>query len=202
MKASLGIHSKAFLVGFLAGVACAWCASAQTNAGNPRLVTKNISLGKVPMLAVEKERVISPDKKHVVFPVLRGGKQTMWHDGIEGPEFDLIGPLSFSPNSQGVLYSARRGGKWRVVVDGKEGPQYDGGGDAIFSRDSRHVAYSAQLGAELRVVVDGTEAKVGVYEPLSSPVFVDPKRISMLARRFDEAFEPEIIRVEIDILDE
>jgi hypothetical protein len=125
-------------------------------------------------------------------------------DGKEGPEVDGLndGTLLFSPDSQRVAYVVRSGDKRRVVVDGEEGAEYDriGDGFPVFSPHSRHVAYPAKRGSKQLVVVGGKESQE--YEAVWPLVFDGPKRIRFVATRYDESLNKELLRVEIEIVEE
>ena len=90
-------------------------------------MTKETSLGKVPLMADLKKLLVSPDRRHLV-------------------------------------YGAKRGSKNLIVVDGKESPEYE-----------------------------------GTWPPL---VFDGPQRIRFVPARFDESFHRELLRVEIEIVEE
>jgi hypothetical protein len=71
---------------------------------------------------------ISPKGQHLAAAVLRGSRQVVVHDGVDGPKFDEIltiqtGDLPkvvFSPDGNRFLYIARLGQEYVVMVDGKE----------------------------------------------------------------------------------
>jgi len=93
-----------------------------------RLLTREVSLGKIHPGIIVESLVVSPDSKHLAYVAVRGEKQFVVVDGEEGKEYDGIGAgtLIFSPDSKHLAYGAERGEKWLVVVDGKEGKEYDG----------------------------------------------------------------------------
>jgi len=74
-------------------------AAPQSNTGNVRLITKETSLGKVPLMAVMKEFLVSPDCRHIAFPVRRGGKWTVCLDGVEGEKYDRAKHSSSVPTA-------------------------------------------------------------------------------------------------------
>lgn len=78
---------------------------------------------------------ISPKGLHVAGVVLRGSRQVLVHDGVEGPKFDQVLNLS----SQG------------------------GGGKVTWSDDGSRHAYHGKLGQEYVIVVDGKEASRGPW---------------------------------------
>ena len=199
----MGICLKFLLAGCLILIVGVLSVFAQTNAGNISLVTKEISLGKVPVMANLEAMVISPDKRHVAYPVMRGGKWTLFHDGKEGPKYDRVSEqdcIRFSPDSQRLAYAARRGDKWLAVVDGKEDPEFDdiAKNFPLFSPNSRRVAYIAKSGKEWIIVVDGKE--VSSYVPIGAPLFESPNKIAIVAGRLDESFNNEVVRLEIEIV--
>lgn len=112
----------------VAGTALACVSSfAGGKAGGIRLVTREVSLGKIDPGIFPETLAVSPDSKRVAYEAGRGKKQLVVVDGVEGKEYDGIGEWSAlsSPDSKRVAYGARRGKKWLVVVDGVEGKEYD-----------------------------------------------------------------------------
>jgi Tol biopolymer transport system component len=139
------------------------CAQRVREGEGIRLLTREVSLGKIHPGIIVESLTVSPDGKHFAYVARRGGKWFVVVDGKEGKEYDEIGegtPI-FSPDSKHFAYVARRGGRWFVVVDGKEGKEYDGigKGTLVFSPDSKHLAYEAMRGGKSFVVVDGKEGK-------------------------------------------
>lgn len=66
--------------------------------------------------------VLSPKGQHVAAAVLRGSRNVVVHDGVDGPKFDEIAPhsITFSPDGTRLGYLARLGQEWVYIVDGKE----------------------------------------------------------------------------------
>ena len=117
-------------LGLLAVVCMAGCgekAVSERQQPNIRLITKEVSLGKLQPGIVGESVVASPDSKRVAYVAQRDGEWLAVVDGIAGEEYDYIGLGGFfSPDSKRVAYAAQRGEKWLVVVDGVEGEGYDG----------------------------------------------------------------------------
>ena len=72
---------------------------------------------------------ISPKGLHLAAVVLRGSRQVLVHDGVDGPRFDRV--LTLSSRSNGVkvawsddgarfAYHGKLGQEYVIVVDGKE----------------------------------------------------------------------------------
>lgn len=78
---------------------------------------------------------ISPKGQHVAAVVLRGSRQVVVHDGVDGPRFDEV--LSV---------------------------QNAGGLKIVFSDDGNRHAYHGRVGQEFVVVVDGKEAARGPWD--------------------------------------
>ena len=78
---------------------------------------------------------MSPKGLHVAGVVLRGSRQVLVYDGVDGPKFDQVLGLS----SQG------------------------GGGKVAFSDDGARFAYHGKLGQEYVVLVDGKEVTRGPW---------------------------------------
>ena len=152
-------------LGLLAVVCMAGCgekAVSERQQPNIRLITKEVSLGKLQPGIVGESVVASPDSKRVAYVAQRDGEWLAVVDGIAGEEYDYIGLGGFfSPDSKRVAYAAQRGEKWLVVVDGVEGIEYDGISDVgiVFSPDSKRVVYAAQRGKKWLEVVDGIDGE-------------------------------------------
>jgi formylglycine-generating enzyme required for sulfatase activity/Tol biopolymer transport system component len=170
-------------------------------AGPPfRLVTREVSLGTLPadtpgtrlehvpdarwlrhpqtritgsQLSENPVVAVSPDARHLAYPVRRGSRWAVVVDGKEDQkQYDEIRSLTFSPDGRRLAFAARRGegaaARWSVVVDGREEKAYDAIVDGpVFSPDGRRVAYHALVvrsrapvwsGGQV-VVVDGKEWK-------------------------------------------
>ena len=68
---------------------------AQTEGGKIRLVTREVSWGKVHPGIVEESLLGSPDSNRFAYVAERGGKQFVVLDGVEGKKYDGIGfPIS------------------------------------------------------------------------------------------------------------
>lgn len=71
--------------------------------------------------------VLSPQGQHVAAVVLRGSRQVLVYDGVDGPPFDeILGDINrrvaitFSPDGRRYGYVGRRGQEYIYMVDGKE----------------------------------------------------------------------------------
>lgn len=73
-----------------------------------------------------REYFVSPRGQHVAAVVLRGSRQVVVHDGVDGPKFDevLKGAIIFSPDGTRYAYVARTGQEYVYMVDGKERARY------------------------------------------------------------------------------
>ena len=144
---------------------------AQAEGGKIRLVTREISLGRVHPSIVGESLYASLDSQRVAYRAEHGNKQFVVMDGEEGKEYDEAGPPLFSPNSQRVAYGAARGGKQFVVVDGMEGKEYDGirVRTLRFNPDGQRMAYVAVHGDKRFLVVNGGEGKE--YDEMGPPLF-------------------------------
>jgi hypothetical protein len=104
--------------------------------------------------------LVSPDNRHVAYPVLHRGQWTVSLDGVESPSYRKVTGLVFSPDSRRLAYVAEKApGREAVVVDGQESTEF-GSVDAEslrFSPDSRHLALVAGPPDSLKVfiVLDG-----------------------------------------------
>lgn len=78
---------------------------------------------------------ISPKGLHLAAVVLRGSRQVLVHDGVDGPRFDRV--LTLSSQSNGVKVA--------------------------WSDDGAHFAYHGKLGQEYVIVVDGKEVSRGAW---------------------------------------
>jgi hypothetical protein len=78
---------------------------------------------------------MSPKGQHVAGVVLRGSRQVLMYDGVDGPRFDQVLGLG----------------------------NQTGGGKVAFSDDGAHYAYHGKLGQEYVVIVDGKEVSRGPW---------------------------------------
>ena len=132
-------------------------------AAEPKLVEKNIPLGKVQAdweMYVPSLK-ISPDSTRMAYMVRKGNKFAVIENGQISPTVDGIGkdtPI-FSPDSKHVAYIAKKGEKWHVVRDGREGEGYEAVFAPVFSPDSKRFAYAAKKSDKQFVVVNGKKDK-------------------------------------------
>jgi hypothetical protein len=142
--------------------------------GRPRLVTREVSLGRWHAGETIHSLTASPDLRHIAYAVKKGNAEYVALDGVPGKRYSSIpyallseyGPTSlitFSPDSRRLAYVAKRGAKFLVVVDGVEGKLYDSitSVSATFSASSRTVRYEARRDTTHYEVVDGIEYVVG-----------------------------------------
>ncbi len=162
-----------------------------------RLLTTEVSLGKLPPSAVKYSMVISPGGRHIAYVTRNDNGKRVVVDGIEGklypdiPEVRLSeagrpAEIRFSPDSKRVAYVASRDNQCFVVVGDVEGKPYEfvKVGGIIFSDDSKRVAYVARRGGKEIVVVDGVEGKPFDYiSDLSSLFSSDGKTVSYVGVR-------------------
>lgn len=89
------------------------------------------------------------------------GRNSVYLDGVAGPQFDDMCTLTFSPDGQRCAYLGQKGKKFVVVLDGKAHSGYEGVStrEFLFSPDSRHFAYVAQEKGQQAVVLDGKAGK-------------------------------------------
>jgi Tol biopolymer transport system component len=160
-----------------------------------RLVTREVSLGKVNAGEIAKTRTLSPDGRRVAFVAKVATGESVFVDGKPGKTYAQIArdpfsesgdsfPILFSPDSKRVACVAKRGPKYLVVLDGKESNDYDYVHTATldFSPDGRRFAFSAKRADKSIVVIDGIE--VTQYDYAVRPRFSeDGQRVSFEARR-------------------
>jgi Protease II len=138
---------------------------------------------------------ISPKGLHLAGVVLRGSRQVLVHDGVDGPRFDQVldlssqsggGKVAWSDNGARYAYHGKLGQEYVIVVDGKEvsrgawsaelqsqgqTPVYDLG----FSPGSEHwyvIIQTRTTGRQhFQMLLDGVPGPVSQQEfrPLFSP---------------------------------
>jgi Tol biopolymer transport system component len=182
-----------------------------------KLVSSEVSLGKVHSGIVDDTLVISADNRRVAFVARRGAKWRVVVDGVEGKEYDIgskdpsaallfmlskrtafpyqhprARTLLFSPDSERVAYVGRRDRKVLVVVDGQEGKEYDGIADQclVFSPDSKRVGYMAfSFARKWQMIVDGVEGNQYDCMGEGLPYFSpDSKRLAYVAEQDGKQF--------------
>lgn len=107
--------------------------------------------------------VWSDDGAHVAFTGVRGGKQLVVRDGVEGPAFESVSGSvrpTFSPEGGRLAYGATIDGVPRLLVDGEiVGEEMLAPISIAFSHDGRRLAHVELRGTrsspETRIVVDG-----------------------------------------------
>jgi hypothetical protein len=131
-----------------------------------RLLTKETSMGVLPLMVDYRQTATTPDQTHIVYPVMTGGAWRLFKDGVEmatGKAYAQIAFPKFGPDGRHLAYYARlRGGGWTTVVDDRESPQYDMPVAAfpIFSPNSTNVASFMNRGGSQILVVDRREERV------------------------------------------
>jgi Tol biopolymer transport system component len=167
-----------------------------------RLITREVSLGKINPGEVKYSRAISRDEKHIAYTVKTNDGEFVSVDGVAGKTYTSIprvalseagikGQIRFSPDGNRVAYVAGRSNKFLVVVDGKEGPEFDriGVGAPSFSPDSRRVSYFADRGGKTFAIVDGIESKPFDFASFDAPIFSpDSRRVIYMARRDKQTY--------------
>lgn len=105
--------------------------------------------------------VLSPDKRRMVYVILRDDNMYAVVDGVEqNAYYDIGTPPIFSPDSKRTAYAAVLKDKWVIVVDGVEGEKYDEIRQGLmFSPDSRRIVCIARRGDKQFAVVNGVELK-------------------------------------------
>jgi len=86
------------------------------------------------------------------------------------------------------------------VIDGIKSPASEAivAPGPVFSPDSQHVAYAGGTGGEVWLMVDGQ--KSDPYDYFQGFHFESSNLIRAIAMRYDEFFNKEFLRVEIEIL--
>ena len=172
---------------------CVLCApKADAGRATLRLVTREVSLGRVQAGELKGTRTVSPDRRRVAFVAKVKGGEAAYVDGVAGRTYPAVAsdplseaglgsPFTYSRDGSRVAYvvnlsnGARARGPRRVVVDGKEGPAFDyiWTGGLHFSEDGKHFTYRAERGGKHFAVVDNVES--GPYERVGAPAFRDYK---------------------------
>ena len=171
---------------------CVLCApKADAGRAGVRLVTREVSLGRVRAGELKGTRSVSPDRRRVAFVAKVRGGEAAYVDGAAGRTYPAVAsdplseaglgsPFTFSRDGSRVAYvahlgTARARGPRRVVLDGKEGPPFDyvWTGGLHFSDDGKHFRYTAERGGKRFVVVDGVE--YGPYERVTAPALREYK---------------------------
>jgi hypothetical protein len=166
---------------------CVLCAPTVTaKRAGLRLVTREVSLGRLQADELRGTRTVSPDRRRIAFVAKVEGGEAAYVDGVKGKTYPAVAsdplseaglgsPFTFSRDSRRVAYvvnlskAAHARGPRRVVVDGTEGPSFDyiWSGGLHFSDDGKHFAYTAERGDKRFVVVDGAES--APYERVTTP---------------------------------
>jgi hypothetical protein len=134
--------------------------------------------------------VISPKGQHVAGVVLRGSREVLVYDGVDGPPFDEIlkeGAIAaFSPDGTRYSYIARAGRDYVYLVDGKEVGRFPVAGTEpfpvnqtslapAFTSNSRHFYFSVRTisgpNDSVRFYFDGTPGPPSAPDPNPLPVF-------------------------------
>lgn len=184
-------------------------------AGRPalRLVTREVSLGRVHAGELKGTRTVSPDRRHVAFVAKVAGGEAAYADGVAGKTYPAIAsdplseagtgsPFTYSSDGRRVAYVGRKGGKEFVVLEGAAGTAYDTVANLDFTPDGRHAVYTARRRGRSLVVVDGVESReydafipAREHEREGSLNVEGAGSLSILARRGSE-----LLRVEVEVV--
>lgn len=102
----------------------------------------------------------SPDGKRIAFVASpRARKMVLISDTTIGPEYDLIGNLTFSPDGQHFGYEVHRDSSdkgWRIIVDGIPGKIYDYicQNSFTFTPDGLHTVFAVKSKEKEFIVFD------------------------------------------------
>jgi hypothetical protein len=142
-------------------------------------------------------------------------QQVIVIDGQESGPYAGVSPDThvFSPDSQHFAYGATRGVTSFAVIDGEEWGQFEftAKGSFVFSPDSQHLVFVGIRDGKSVIVVDHTEGKeyglvkipgTSQYYGKSIPVFDSPRKFHFQSARLTASFEVEIIRVDVEIVEE
>lgn len=103
----------------------------------------------------------SPNRRHVVAVLERGGKQLVRHDFRDGPEFKGVGVDALQVMDERLVYPAElESGAWVVVIDGAVSEPFESIGELAVSR--RHVLVAGVR--EGKWVVDGDKGPFGRWD--------------------------------------
>jgi len=106
------------------------CAQRVREGEGIRLLTREVSLGKIHPGSIVESLTVSPDSKHFAYVARRGEKQFVVVDGEEGKEYDGIGEgtLIFSPDASiWLMWQAWRKAVCRSRWRGRQGIRWDCG---------------------------------------------------------------------------
>jgi hypothetical protein len=117
---------------------------AGTSPNRDPLVTREVFLGKLPIMAKNSAAVLSSDCQHIAIPCQHGLRWTVLLDGMEGPSYQGVHSLTFSPAGARLAYVGNKGLNQDVLVlDGKEGPVQNIAPNSLkFSPDGLRYAYA------------------------------------------------------------
>lgn len=169
---------------------CVLCApGVEAGRAGVRLVTREVTLGRVPAGGPKVRPWVSRDHRHVAYIAKVEGGEAAYVDGRVGKTYPAVANDPLSEAGAGNPFTFSRDGRHaayvvqlskddrprRVVLDGAEGAVFDyvWSGALGFSDDGRHFAYTAERGGKLFAVVDGAE--YGPYERASTPAFREYK---------------------------
>jgi hypothetical protein len=117
---------------------------AGTSPNRGPLVTREVFLGKLPIMAKNSAAVLSSDCQHIAIPCQHGLRWTVFLDGAEGPSYQGVHSLTFSPAGARLAYVGNKGLDQDVLVlDGKEGAVQNIAPSSLkFSPDGLRYAYA------------------------------------------------------------
>jgi Tol biopolymer transport system component len=187
-----------YLLQLFAFIIIAPVAGAQITSNQPaHLVSREESLGKLPVGVDVYSLTIDPTFKRLAYVVKRNGKELAVVDNVEGKEYDKVAEkneMYFSPDGKRLAFVARHQNKKLVVVDGAEEKEYDEIHDLfnpVFSPDSTKLAYIASTFDPIKqrlglwyikdfVVVNGVEGQP--YQMVEGILFSpDSKKLAYYA---------------------
>lgn len=163
-------------------------------------------LGPVPATV---NMVLSPNKRHVAYPVPEAGKKRVFIDGqAAGPQFEgLFLAKTFVTSRDGLhraysvvkeiknesCQSCEPVGEWRAVIDGRAGPVFDNISGLTLSSDGQRFAYGAITradGQDIWTLMVDDEMTPLPYAALTyaSPAFTpDGRRLVYVAKKGERA---------------
>ena len=158
-----------------------------------------------------KSLAMSADGKTLAYIARERG---FWHavkDGRESPAYSDLGKIALSPDGKRMAYAGAQNGEAFLVVDGGMPiPIENFGSDCLsFSPDSMHWVCPVIRAGKATFLVDGVEAgsfpaptKDEDNTVLGNIVFTGPRALRGFGVRFDQQFDLEALRIEIEILDQ
>ena len=149
-------------------------AATNVNGGAAGLVTREVVLGKVTLMAdlARQSVAATPDSQRLAFPIRKGSRCAIWVDGEETGTYSAVGEPLFSPDGKRLAYAAYRDGRWFVVENGQEGPSGEGVTRPVFSPDSQQLAYGIQRDNKFHMMRGGQEGPA--FDTIMQPTVFSP----------------------------